>query len=1797
MAIEEPFPGISPTGPETFGLEDMLRGLVRHDLGISQDIPNNLRNLVRRDLREQGYEIIGELPTREELTRKKELEEAGKKYRAAEAQKGVKDFIKEPGFWQQMRDLGLSMYAESVGLMPAQATSIASEAVVSGLTLRNQEFILNTVGKIAGQPEFYKTFKEWQKKGLKKKLGYVPSPEVTAFVEAPLELAAVFVPISGIFKAAAIPARIATKVPFLQALARAQMTGLATGLLRKPEEEGFWNRLKQVPGDVAFFALFETGLLGATQGYKMYRWAKQFKGKPPKWAGTFGEYVPPPVGAAQREILMSKPEFKELLRKITTRPSQQPFEEFLTGLSRKERDVFEALHGKEQWSDVWNRVKQEGIFREVIEIPGYQPPGIPTFEAQRIPLPRRPRFADIFRQVDKYGRPLGAPEFEPFAEEVPPRPGVEPEVPPAEAPPPREAPPEVAPPPREAPPEAVPAPEVAPARAPPPAVMVDVTPTAEGGWTIKIPQPVPTAVPGGLQPGPTIPWRPVVPEALPPYKKPPKVIKPRKKPVFKNPFYEAVNQLGGVAPNPDYPYASLKEIFPPGLIKKAGMPMDTLAQAMRHEFPTIESDADLWDMADEIRRGRATFRDEVTGDEHVPPREEVEAEYQRFLDREPAEMTKADFNSQIKVAIKNTKTGEVHKGRPEEIIHADMFTRIQNKGIKPEDMEAGFIIPSTNQFIFSYSLRRPKPGQEPTPGPKYDRETFHRELVRKALDKGEYIPDEILAQHKRDYPELFREPVVFKTGDAVEFDTPAGVKTGEITAVNKKEGIATIRTEDGAIASRNLEDLRIREKPPEVVPEKPPRVAEAKPPPVPEKLSLTEIEKTLDEMAIPRIKRGVLADQIIRNYKPEKGPLKAYIKSILPKITEEGELRVKPTIKRAVKPARITPEMEEVIPGRAERPEDIFERAEEEARVQKIFKESTKTERERDILDRKILKGQSYDDIGRAHGITRQRAEQIFKESFEKVKDHPDVKAMIERKMRQANLGPIPSEQDLKDLGKFIRKYFWSTKGVDKVVDAVNDKRIGHRLAEIFGATHEAKVIKNFLKKNRNEALDALILDALKGEVPISGSALPDEVKDALRMMRDRIDKLSELIMAHGGLTEQTKATFEANLGRYIGKFYRLHQQRRWDPPKEVKDRFKAMLRRNYPDRFGDFTEEELDNFTEGILNEERKFGFGTRRAKRIPTGHFKKRIRLSREWKELAGEIHDPVWLYLKTISDSSTMAYNAEFLNKIKQTYPDLWVTTTAEAEKKGWQKYRLPANYGYGELKNKYVYPELYNYIVQEVDPAVSGVERAIMRYITNPFKWTKTIGSVPTHARNFQGNYMFSILMRNSIFNPFNIPYYKDSIKTFMLRNTTMKKEWGDLVKLGVTETQFWGAEIPKFYEEMLKLDPVKWPERLYNHTLKAGIARAGNAYNFEDALYRIASHYKNIRHFKMAPEESVKEINLGMTNYRKLPVVVEVLRRYPVMGPFISFRWNVGKIVVNQAVQATKEMAKKGTRAKGSLRLARLLFVLGIPTMLAKVSKEIFDVDDEQTKKLETFYPKYRQNGVFAYFRGKEGQLKALDLTYIWPTGDIERGIKSLVRGDVDTFKDAIDLFAHPVFDAWSILIEGRQPYWGTKIQGGFFKRIAEIAKLLWLPASAPIPSAKSLTESLRAGKFEPRAGALTGYQMKALIDAWNQEPDKYGRVRILSEEIKGFFTGLRTWNVEPDKVLLQSHRAIKSEAMQLRGDYFNWLANNKMAPEWEIKDRREKMMKEYDKLLEKANEIMTLYKELKEGGFLVQKEK
>ena len=258
--------------------------------------------------------------------------------------------------------------------------------------------------------------------------------------------------------------------------------------------------------------------------------------------------------------------------------------------------------------------------------------------------------------------------------------------------------------------------------------------------------------------------------------------------------------------------------------------------------------------------------------------------------------------------------------------------------------------------------------------------------------------------------------------------------------------------------------------------------------------------------------------------------------------------------------------------------------------------------------------------------------------------------------------------------------------------------------------------------------------------------------------------------------------------------------------------------------------------------------------------------------------------------------------------------------------------------------------------------------------------------------------------------------------------------------------------------------------------------------------------------------------------------------------------------------------------------------------MAAVAKELYDVDDEATKELEQWYPAYRRNGQFVYFRGEDGQLKVNDISYLWPTGDINHAIKAIFSGDEEGLKESLDFFSHPIFDLVQIAVKGEDPTYGTKYRSFVDKAKAALG-FLYLPASMPIPNLEGL---IKEGDLRP--GTLTGSQIKKIIDAFNQQPDKYGRVPKLPEEVKNFFSGVRTWDVEPAKLLAQAAVIRNAEIRELQSELTNWIIRNSKAPAWEKDERKARFTKDVDRIAAELRDIGALYKELQAGGFKVRSE-
>jgi hypothetical protein len=158
--------------------------------------------------------------------------------------------------------------------------------------------------------------------------------------------------------------------------------------------------------------------------------------------------------------------------------------------------------------------------------------------------------------------------------------------------------------------------------------------------------------------------------------------------------------------------------------------------------------------------------------------------------------------------------------------------------------------------------------------------------------------------------------------------------------------------------------------------------------------------------------------------------------------------------------------------------------------------------------------------------------------------------------------------------------------------------------------------------------------------------------------------------------------------------------------------------------------------------------------------------------------------------------------------------------------------------------------------------------------------------------------------------------------------------------------------------------------------------------------------------------------------------------------------------------------------------------------------------------------------------------------------------------------------------------------------GSFLEKVKAFAKLFYLPTSSPVPSLHALL------KGDIRPGTLTGTQFKNIIDAYNKQP--YGRLqyeRELSNEIKNFVTGIRTWKLDPKRLLEQYVNSKRAESTEEKSKYSTWVRDNWKAPKWEIEKKKASVEKRINEIESEAERASKLFLELKKDGFRVVKHK
>ena len=368
-----------------------------------------------------------------------------------------------------------------------------------------------------------------------------------------------------------------------------------------------------------------------------------------------------------------------------------------------------------------------------------------------------------------------------------------------------------------------------------------------------------------------------------------------------------------------------------------------------------------------------------------------------------------------------------------------------------------------------------------------------------------------------------------------------------------------------------------------------------------------------------------------------------------------------------------------------------------------------------------------------------------------------------------------------------------------------------------------------------------------------------------------------------------------------------------------------------------------------------------------------------------------------------------------------------------------------------------------------------------------KYSKTILSVGTHAKNVLGNAYF--MAQNGYFNPKD---YNEAFKVLKneflnLDNEQLNKKLDEYIKAGIINQGVSLREVQGLLEGEQDFD-VKIEKRTAKRSeniIKKGAKYLGkkleDAYQAEDDLFKIVAYenekrdYAKIEYDKDYNDLSEKEkakvdskvaeiVKNILPNYSRLGNISKILRAAPV-ATFISFQLEAYRTAFNTVDLALKEVKSENPRErkKGAKRLTSIIGFQALKyAALGMLGNGLLGDDDEDEEESKTqevlegaigiskpktgvmdarpFLPFWSQNSDILITKAGDGKFSYIDMSASDPYGGLAKVVRAFQRGDnvKDGLLDAATELLNPIFSpdilagALNTIIQNRDVY-GKKV--------------------------------------------------------------------------------------------------------------------------------------------------------------------
>ena len=692
----------------------------------------------------------------------------------------------------------------------------------------------------------------------------------------------------------------------------------------------------------------------------------------------------------------------------------------------------------------------------------------------------------------------------------------------------------------------------------------------------------------------------------------------------------------------------------------------------------------------------------------------------------------------------------------------------------------------------------------------------------------------------------------------------------------------------------------------------------------------------------------------------------------------------------------------------------------------------------------------------------------------------------------------------------FLRKNFTSQGDLPPLAFEKNIERVGRINSVMRQTVYTMRAFRKALRDagwHRPTKVQLKLLDdALKGGSP---SAIPVKARPAIARMRRELDILSQALISEGVIEGPLVAKVEANLGVYTTRSYRVFDDPEWAKkvPADVRNKFRALLRAEHPNLSAEDLEGLFNTFLyrgeDGPLAILRKAALGSK-----DLSILQRRKDIPPELRALWGEYRDPRVNYARSMVKMAHLIENHRFLREMLEGGLGrfFFQRPTVRGGVSYHTEFAAPGSKVLEPLNGLFTSPEIAE-AFRQLDDITKDPAWLRVYYMANgAAKYAKTVGSVVTHVRNTLSNVGFAVMQGH-----WRVLKAGSAVQANVANLLGNSPKWQayyrHVVELGVVHESVGVGELKDALRDAHKAadnpEPISFGGR--------ALGGAGALYRAEDEVWKIYAYENELARYKkafpkMAPGDLEKRaattVRRTWPTYSLVPRGIKLLRRFPLLGPFVSFPAEGVRVTANTFRLVLEELADPATRGIGAQRLVGLMLVAIALPVAIQAMRDMMGVTKDDEDDLRQLVPPWSENGALLIVNRDRETVRYVDLSYVDPFSVIRKPLIALLRNEP---------WEERLAEAAS---EVGKPFLGEELLAG---RIADLARNrtaqgfeVWNPADTPERQAAAAVGHL-LDVFVPGTATSLERVRKGMLDQVSES----GRAYVPEVELLAMLTGQR----------------------------------------------------------------------------------